>query len=358
MTLDIRSWRKIDAAWLSAILATNGIDATIKSFKATPVGTGQIGDCVRFTLEYDGPANGAPSSLVGKFPAEAEESKATGISLGNYFREVKFYQILQSRAGIATPRCYYTELNETTHDFVLIMEDLSPAEQGDQLQGVDVKTARQVICEAAKLHAAFWEDASLDDYVWVNGSKDAPNPIQPDLIASLWVGFLDRYGDLVSARARKIGEAMSKHLDRYNALRDGPRTLVHADFRPDNMLFATPAGGKPMTVVDWQSFGYGPAAADVGYFIAGALSVEDRKANEGALLDLYAAELERLGAGNYPRDIMERHYVSGAYQHFLTAFFAAMLVTQTPRGDDMFFKMLNGATELIFDYGAEAWLDA
>ncbi len=357
MIPDIRHWKSIDEAWLTAVLAANNISATVTGFKATPVGTGQIGDCARFELEYADAAPNAPTSLVGKFPADAEESRATGISLGNYHREVKFYQLLQDKSGIATPKCFFTDVNEETHDFVLIMEDLSPAEQGDQLDGVDVDAAKLVIQEGAKLHAAFWEDDSLDDFVWVNGSKDAPDHITQDVITGLWAGFVERYGDRVSTRATKIGEAMARNMAGFDAIRTGPRALVHADFRPDNMLFATSKGGSPMTVVDWQSFGYGPAASDIGYFIAGALAPEDRKAYETELLDLYAAELTRHGAGDYPRDVMERHYVSGAYQHFLTAFFAAMLVTQTERGDNMFFKMLNGATDLIFDYGAEGWLD-
>ena len=34
-----------------------------------------------------------------------------------------------------------------------------------------------------------------------------------------------------------------------------------------------------------------------------------------------------------------------------------MLVTQTARGDDMFFRMLNGAVDLISDHDALDWYD-
>lgn len=357
MTPDIRQWRTIDAPWLSAALSAGGVEARVRDFTAARVGTGQIGDCVRFNLDYETAPPGAPASLVGKFPSEAEESRATGVSLGNYYREVRFYQVLQERAGISTPRCYFTDVDEASHDFVLIMEDMAPAEQGDQLAGVGIETARQVIVEAAKLHAAFWEDDTLDDYPWVSGSKGSESPLQPDAVAALWDGFKARYGARVTPLAARIGDAMAANLAAYDALREGPRTLVHADFRPDNMLFASAGAARPVTVVDWQSFGYGPGAADVGYFIAGALAPEVRRANEAALLALYAGEMEQRGAGPYAPDVLKRHYVAGAFQHFLTAFFAAMLVTQTDRGDDMFFKMLNGAVELASDHGAEGWFD-
>ncbi len=56
------------------------------------------------TLSYDGvaPPN-APRSVVGKFPSSDPESRATGVNLGNYFREVWFYRNLAKTAGVTTP---------------------------------------------------------------------------------------------------------------------------------------------------------------------------------------------------------------------------------------------------------------
>ncbi|MBI1249904.1 MAG: phosphotransferase [Alphaproteobacteria bacterium] len=356
MRPDIRAPQDVDVEWLSLVLAEGGVDARVESFSAKKVGTGQIGDCVRFALRYGRAPDDAPATLVGKFPSSGAESRAAGVSLGNYHREVKFYQVLQARARIATPRCYFTDVNEETHDFVLMMGDLAPAEQGDQLTGASLDETRIVLVEAAKMHAAFWQDDALDGYAWVNGSKGAPVTVQGEAVAQLWHGFVQRYGDRVTERARRIGDAFAVNLAQYDTLRQGPRALIHADFRPDNMLFAVDETTAPVTVVDWQSFGYGPAATDIGYFIAGALDPAVRKREEKGLLELYLEALEREGGGPYAAADFHRHYVTGAYQHFLTAFFAAMLVTQTPRGDDMFFKMLNGAVDLIADHGAEDWL--
>jgi hypothetical protein len=352
---DIREWKDIDAAWLTEALQAGGIDARVASFEAGKVGTGQIGDCVRFKLTYETAAPDAPATIVGKFPSGGEESRATGVQLGNYHREVKFYQLLQPHARIATPRCYFTEVDEETHDFVLMMSDMAPAEQGDQLEGVTLDQAKIVIGEAAKLHSAYWKDETLDQYPWVMGTTDAPDPIQPELVAQLWDGFKARYGERVTPQAARIGDGMSRNMDAYKDSRDGPRCLIHSDFRPDNMLFDPSGVQAPVTVVDWQSFGFGPAGADVGYFIAGAISPELRQAEEARLTDLYLGEMDRLGAGDYRREEFLQHYVAGAYQHFFTAFFAAMLVTQTPRGDDMFFQMLNGAVDLIADHDAVDW---
>lgn len=349
---EIREWKDIDADWLSAALKKDGIDAKVASFEACKVGTGQIGDCVRFKLDYERAAPDAPKTLVGKFPSEGEESRATGRQLWNYYREVKFYQLLQPDARISTPHCYFTDVNEETHDFVLMMGDMAPAEQGDQLAGVTLEEARLVLSEAAKLHSAYWEDEKLDEYDWVMGTTHAPDVLDPDMVAGLWDGFKARYGNRVTPEATKVGDALSRNMDKYHASRDGAKCLIHSDFRPDNMLFDLSNKHKPVTVVDWQSFGYGPGGADVGYFIAGAIDPKTRRDNENELVDLYLSQLNALGVSDYDRSDFLRHYVAGAYQHFFTAYFAAMLVTQTERGDNMFFRMLNGAVDLISDHDA------
>ena len=61
----------VTADWLTAVLQHAGIDARIESFSAANVGTGQVGQNVRFNLNYAGtpPAN-APSSIVGKFASD------------------------------------------------------------------------------------------------------------------------------------------------------------------------------------------------------------------------------------------------------------------------------------------------
>jgi hypothetical protein len=355
-TPDIRRPADIDATWLTKVLREGGVDADVKSFSAKNVGTGQIGESVRFALEYQRDVEGAPRSIVGKFPSPGEESRNTGKTLGNYWREVNFYKHLASTALISTPRCYFTDVDDDTHEFVLMMEDLAPAEQGDQLKGVSLETAGIVIDEAAKLHASHWQDEAIDNYAWVSGTSGAAKPISPDLVKMIWQGFTVKYADRMTPESRHVGDRMTETFDVNRMRTDRPRCLTHCDFRPDNMMFATPAGGKPITVLDWQSIAYSTGATDVAYFLGGAITPEERRANEKALLDRYHAGLLKLGVKNYERDELVQDYAAGTFQLFITAFFAAMVVTQTARGDDMFFCMLNGATAQIMDHDALKYL--
>lgn len=350
---EIRRPGDIDAAWLTAVLQGAGVDAVVAGFETRNVGTGQIGESVRFRLRYQRGGDDAPASLVGKFPSPDEDSRRTGVMLGNYVREVRFYQQLAPKALVRTPRCWFAEADEATGEFVLIMEDLAPAEQGDQLRGVTLDQARLVLREAARLHASHWGDDGLDALPWVSGSKAAPpSAVTPELMAALWQGFRGRYGPRLEPYWIEVGERLSGAWSAYGALHDGPRCLTHNDFRPDNMMFGTPAGGYPVTVLDWQSFAYGVGATDVAYFLAGALPPEVRRAHEDELLGLYRRELTSLGVANYPLADLRRHYAQGGFLLFLTAFFASMVVVQTPRGDEMFLQMLGSACDHIRDHDA------
>jgi hypothetical protein len=350
---DIRPPQAIDAAWLTAVLRQGGVDAVVDGVRARQVGTGQIGDSVRFELSYARAPADAPASLVGKFPSAGAESRATGVRLGNYLREVRFYQQLAPTARISTPACWFTEVDEATHDFVLIMEDLAPAEPGDQLKGVTLDQARAVLVEAAKLHASHWADDGLDALPWVSGSKAAPaSAATNDAVAMLWQAFKARYGPRLAPAWSEVGDRLTANFGRLQADREGPRCLTHNDFRPDNMMFATPRGGRPVTVLDWQSFAYGVGATDVAYFLAGALPPDVRRPAEPELLALYHWTLVAEGVASYGMDELQRDYARGGYLLFLTAFFAAMIVTQTPRGDDMFIQMLSSAAEHMLEHGA------
>ena len=142
---------------------------------------------------------------------------------------------------------------------------------------------------------------------------------------------------------------MIANFGRYSTLYTGPKSLVHIDYRPDNMMFATPQGGRALTVLDWQSLAYGCGVTDVAYFLAGALPRDRRRALERDLLREYHDRLCGLGVADYDYETCWTDYRSRAFALFTVAFYASVIVTQTPRGDDMFMAMLHSATDQIID---------
>ena len=358
MTIAIVRPAQITPDWLTQVLRAGGVDAKVRDFTAKRVGTGQIGQSVRFALDYGGAAPaGAPASLVGKFPADEEESRNTGVVLGNYIREVNFYKFLAPTARISTPRVWFTEVDLETSEFVLMMEDLAPAEQGDQLKGCTLEQARLAVREAANLHASHWNDARIEDLAWVSGTRAAGlrGSADPNALAALWKDFCARYGDRLSADSKKVGTALVANYGTYDSWYQGPKSLVHIDYRPDNMMFATPKGGKPLTVLDWQSLAFGCGVTDVTYFLAGALDRDTRRKREKDLLREYHEHMRSMGVA-YDFDLLWRDYRSRAFALFLVAFYASVIVTQTPRGDDMFMQMIQSSTDQVMDLGSLEFL--
>lgn len=338
--------------WLTSVLRKAGHDVTVADMTAKRVGTGQVGESVRFQLKYQGDAKGAPATIVGKFPSSDDESRATGVNFGNYIREVNFYHLLAPTAGITTPICLHADVETETSEFVLMMEDLAPAEQGDQMRGVSVEQARLALDEAAKLHASHWDDPAIDELGWITDTKTAPEVSTPDLMKTLWAAFRERYGNRIPADCIEIGEAITRNMDHYRHGYDGPRCLIHMDYRPDNMMFGTAAGGYPLAVVDWQSLGLGCGMHDVSYFLSGALKRDVRRQHERALLEGYHAKLKSLGVSDYSFDDVWNGYARYSFSLFIMAFAASMIVERTERGDDMFFAMMRGGADHVLDVDA------
>lgn len=354
----IRRPHELDAGWFTAMLRAAGIAADVKSITAKPVGTGQVGDSVRFELAYSHMAANAPATLVGKFPAADPKSFQSGVNGGNYVREVRFYQRLAQTAGITTPECYYAEVDPGSGEFVLMLEDLSPARQGDQLAGVTVDQARLAVIEAAKLHASHWGGEQFEDEGWIVGSRAATrSPIGPHVFREHFRGFEERFGQSLDSDTLATGRRLAERIDRFASAGSETRCLVHGDFRPDNIMYASPQGGRPIAVLDWQSIGLGAPGIDVGYFLAGALKPEALQTEEPDLLATYFRTLQSLGVADYTTESLMRDYAAGGLRMLYIAIASAMRMKQTRRGDEMFMRMAKCAASHIHRNDAMALLD-
>lgn len=332
----------LDAADFEHFFRGLGHRVKINAIERKSIGTGQIGENVRFKFDFANADAGAPRTLVGKFPSADETSLAAARMLGHYRREVMVYRTFPKVAGVITPDALHTDYDEATNRFQLIMEDMAPSEQGDQLKGCSADMAKIALKAAAHMHAAHWNDAALDGYDWVQNSAAAPAPLLgADAMTGLWQGFKDRYGAQVAAEDIEVGEAYVAAIPRWSNAWDGPVTLTHNDFRLDNMLFApAPGARKPVAVVDWQTASKGAAANDVAYFIGAGLTREERPKHEQALLRYYHDALTGNGVTGYSFDDLYRDYRWHCFYGMSVAFGASMLVKQTARGDEMFLTML------------------
>ena len=263
----------VTPAWLTQVLTEAGSLAGAKVVGALPtkVGDGMLGESVRFDLTYDRQVEGAPASVVGKFPALDPTSRATGGGLGLYLREVRFYQQVAATVAVRAPKAYFADIDPATADFALILEDMGPARGGNQLIGCDLRDAEVAMDQAAALHGPRWADPTLADIDFLQANNALTGQIalgfQP-----IFQAFRARYEGVLEPDYMAACAIFAENIGAFYDGPPAPTTLQHLDYRLDNMLFEPQGGRWPLVVLDWQSLTLGAGVLDVGYFIGAFVS--------------------------------------------------------------------------------------
>ena len=336
----------ITPAFLAEVLGRD-----VDGFDAVPVGTGQMADSVRYTLTPD---VGAPSSVVVKFAAADATSRSTGQALRSYEIEVRFYRELASTVGIRTPTCHYAVVEPESGWFTLVLEDLAPAVQGDQMAGCSVDHAVLALDELTRLHAPRWGDDKLTKLEWFHRAEQGSGTAM--IVQALYAGFVERYAERLDPGHLDLSRRLIESLGHLMEQRVGPLTITHGDYRLDNMLFGTEEGGPPLAVVDWQTTTSGPALSDASYFIGAGLQPEDRRNHEESLVRGYHDGLVAAGVDGYDWNTCWNDYRRYSFGGLIMAIAASMLVERTDRGDEMFMTMASRHSTQALDLGADEFL--
>ncbi len=351
MNLPVVSLPEITPAWLTGLLQSKGHDVVVDTVIPARIGTGQVGATYRLHLAFQGDCATCPSTLVAKLPSDDELSRVTGKSHLTYLRESRFYQNFAGRKPMAIPDHLYVAFDDDNHDFTLIMQDLPKHAAGDQLAVPSRAEAMLAMEAAASIHAAWWGDPMLDTLDWLNGTAALPPPVDVDALYDMfWPAFCDRYTARITAEMKRVGDAFVGRVGAWVAAKTGPRCLTHNDFRPDNMLFAPDDGVQPIVVVDWQTVGVGQGASDIAYYMGTAFDPVTRRTHEGVLLDSYRAALAAKGMPDRDLADLWNSYRSASFAGFLMGATAAMVVTQTDRGDAMFLAMCDRSAHMVLDH--------
>ncbi len=255
--------------WLNKVLPREHPDCELTSIEVEPDfgGPSLLGRIARVKLTYATPGCG-PESVIVKFQVQ------------NSDWEAQIFRLLADVEVTTVPQMYGAFEHGT-----LILEDLSPAQPGSQVEGCTLQQTQDVLSLLADIHGRFWGDQRVPS---IEPAKFA-GVIEYNM-EQCWKPFQERYGELLGEAASDF-EWMRDNARTVSAHRlSAPSTLFHGDVHPENLLF--PQDGKdPPVLIDWQLAGRGLAANDVSFFLVKSLTVNDRRANEDRLLTRYFESL-------------------------------------------------------------------
>ena len=254
------------------------------------------------------------------------------------------------------PLLYYSELDVEgnfvlvmKHILLVEKEVKSITDGNDLLKSANLEQSRLIITKLAKFHATFWHttstasESSIDGIL--NGNyhsflKDRKLEFIPHHFAFLfhtrnfgdfqeenqnWAQYTDESLEKISSifdksvpslnlfvnerlegdeKEKFVAQVNSKTIEDFksgffNAFQSMNHlssklgvTLVHGDFRFDNMIFhVNDQGEEDVSFVDWQCISVGNGLFDVSTFLHNSLSFEELQEHEDTFLQLYHDQL-------------------------------------------------------------------
>jgi hypothetical protein len=277
---------ELDTATLRTLLGVAD-GPQLVGVRSEPLGaaTGFLGELRRLHLTWDPPGDGVgtPASLVAKAPTTDPGGRSVGLLLDVWAREHRFFAELAPRCSTRVPSCHANLADPGSGRWLLLLGDAGDTTAAAQSDGAGVDHAVAALAEIATLHRDF---AGGRPVPWLAGFDRGPLEALQSAVCSAVEPFLDRFGPLLPDGTDTLLRRFAPRLAEWTAaMARGPLTVVHADYRLDNLVI-DPAG--QVTVLDWQTTLVGPAAMDVASFLATSLTVADRRAWEEDLFAAYA----------------------------------------------------------------------
>ena len=335
--------KKFTTDWLTEKL--NFLPKSLKNFSYESVGSGQVGDSYRISLDWRDKKG--PETIIAKCSAKDLISRQTAKNMNLYEIEARWYNEYANKIPIRSPHAYFVGLdNNDIGNFVMLMEDLSPAKQISQMDGCSVDDIKLILDEAAILHSSYWNHKSLSKIKWLNYGKGRKKFIN-QFLKEIYPEWCSRYNGRIDSSIIEMGKSLIDRYESYSSIEAKPTVLSHGDFRLDNMLFYDIKGR--VAILDWQTLSAGAPMSDIAYCISTSFSnSNERKIHEESLILRYLEKL-KLSEDIYSREMAWRDYRRYAFVGFLMGVISSMLVKRTERGDEMFAVMVERSGNQAID---------
>jgi len=296
---------QVTAEWLSAVTGWS-----IEAVEVDEIGAGLGVSSAVYRARLTG--DGCPASVVVKLTAKDPNAAFTSTVLSMYRREVAFFEHLAERAPMRVPVSYHGAVSDDGSEVAVVMEDLGDNRPCDQLAGMSERDAVAAVEALARWHAQWWND--VDGLVDRGCALALNNDLYPVVLPGL---FDEGWAKLTASEACRppvelidIGPRFGGRLaGLLEELDRAPVTLLHGDYRADNLLFGV--DGEPIAI-DFQLIHTGSGAYDLAYFITQSLDAATARSVERSLFDRWIDGLQAAGVPAADLDGMWERYRAAA----------------------------------------------
>ena len=303
----------ITAAWMRQALAA-GEASELPQLDAVRVErlsevTNALGNLFRCRLFARGGAAASPASVIVKIPTSNPLAFRLAKWLSLHRREYVYYRDIAPHSGMRAPALLYGDFDARSDRFVLVLEDLGGMQAIPQSVGVGPTRARRAIREVATLQGRFWESTDVPALSSCGAFLSArESRIMQTLYLLTLPAAFERFGDIFTTGTRRLAESFGTRIVAHFAdLAAGPNTVVHGDYRGDNVLFGG-AGQDDLAVIDWQGCGIGCGLYDVAFFLGTSVTIDERRRIERDAVGEYHDVVCRMGARDFTIDDCWRSY--------------------------------------------------
>jgi hypothetical protein len=276
-------WDEITAEWMTAALAHHHPDAVVDDVTVVLRDDG-TNKRARLGLTYSG--GSGPPTVFAK-AVDPDHAELVALTSGLYHEPRLFSSGVE--LPLDHPTVYAALIDEDRSDFLMIMEDVVArgADPRDSTRPMSIDQVANGVRGLARMHGQFW-GARLDThptlgwlepFVAFEGMRYAPLHIAHE-----------RLGDTVPPEIPALSgtelfvDIWARYIGTLTGDPRSPQTLLHGDPHIGN-TYVLP--GDDVGFLDWQMARRGNWSLDLGYFLQGALAIEDRRRAERDLLAEY-----------------------------------------------------------------------
>ena len=296
------SIEEITVEWLKSELTNTGTELLLNKIKeAGPLTaieidksgmeTQHLGE-VRFIVLHF--SDGTESKAVVKIQRGDKRVQAMGATMQLFSREHDFYKNIQAQLkDLKTPNCYLNLISASKDKAILVLEDLRPAivVRISENEGISADQARLAVLKLARLHNTFFHNFPQNTEL-----LSPESPIYQKTFAENFPGLLQHFLKLRNYSEElkdfegflmKVSENIKSYFIDFVS---GPPSVIHGDYKSENIFFPNHQGEGEFALVDWQTYiKTGPlgCCAELIQFIYQTLPIPLRREIEKELITIY-----------------------------------------------------------------------